>query len=84
MKFALDAAARTSESRTPNREPLLFNHPIPSVLSQKLADKVSPLRATVPQPPQGRKIVAQQALGARALTPPSAPLSRAGGRGDEG
>ena len=32
-----------------------------SVLSQKFADNVSPLRATVPEPRQGRKIVAQGA-----------------------
>ena len=35
--------------------------PEPSVVSQKLADNVFPFRAAVPQPRQGRKIVAQGA-----------------------
>ena len=36
-----------------------------SVLSQKLADKVFPFRVAIPQPRQGRKIVAQGASPAR-------------------
>jgi hypothetical protein len=49
------------------------------------AEKVFPFRVAVPQPRQGRKIVAQGGSpGEGALTPPSAPLSRAGGRGDGG
>ena len=46
-----------------------------TVLSQKFADKVSPLRATVPQPRQGRKMVAQGASPGIGGPHPALPLS---------
>ena len=54
-----------------------------SVLSQRLADKVFPFRVAVPQPRQGRKIVAQGASpGGRSPHPAfGTPLPRGRERG---
>ena len=58
---------------------------VPSVLSRKFIDKVCRLAGGRSVAPSGAKIVAQGVSpGEETLTPPSAPLSRAGGRGDGG
>ena len=47
-----------------------------SVLSQRLADKVFPFRVAVPQPRQGRKMVAQGARSCENIVGGGGPLSR--------
>jgi hypothetical protein len=72
-----------------SREPFMPKSPrLASVLSQKFADKVVPFRAAVPQPRQGRKMVAQGANPGgrgphpvRRLTDTPLPRGRERGRG---